>query len=152
MRALTVRHPFALAIVMELKPVENRDGPSVAGQARKLIGQRVAIHASKQIEKPSARNIVTWANATADKLLAECLRTAGHILALATIDRVIEHGDGDPLNDSPWRTRDRFGIVLRDMVWLAAPVPAKGALGFWTLSPDVEAAVLVQERAARGTR
>ena len=43
--AISVRQPFAWAIVAGIKPIENR-GASVAGRFRKLIGQRIAIHAA----------------------------------------------------------------------------------------------------------
>ena len=136
--ALTVQHPWALALALGIKPIENRDWryPSPAS----FIGQRIALHASKVVPR-DARDLVEelvldelWTDETfadLDAVMAELRRTAGCIVAVGTLARVVEHGDGDPLNSDPWRTEARFGLVLTDVVRLAEPVPAKGALGFW---------------------
>jgi hypothetical protein len=147
LRALTVRHPWALAIALGIKDVENRDAPAVAGSARNLAGQRIAIHASKAVPTVPTSQIVgtlaavQMARALCGNTEEEQLRTAGHIIATAVIDRVIFTSDGDPLNRSPWRTADRFAIVLRDVVRLREPVEAKGALGFWRVPEDVAARI-----------
>ncbi len=38
------------------------------------------------------------------------------------------------MNADDWRTDDRYGIVLHDVVKLPKPIPAKGALGLWIWS------------------
>ena len=38
----------------------------------------------------------------------------------------------------------RFAFELRDVRELRVPVPAKGALGFWNVSPELEAAIRAQ--------
>jgi hypothetical protein len=67
-------------------------------------------------------------------------RTAG-ILAVGTLARVVKHGDGDPMNQNPWRAEATFGLVFADVVRLVEPVRATGMLGFWTVPADAAEAV-----------
>ena len=46
--AISIRQPFAEAVVSGAKPIENRSR-SIAGMFRKLIGERVLIHAAKNM-------------------------------------------------------------------------------------------------------
>ncbi len=175
MKALTIQHPWALALALGIKPVENRDWRYPP--PRQIVGQRIALHASKAVPADTT-DILTemladdiWPTtllppeATDEdleqsfeddvhRLAGDCRRTAGCVLAVGTLARVIEHGDGDPLNDSRWRAEARFGLVFTDVVRLAVPVLAKGALGFWDLPPDVQRAVdeqLAKARAEQGS-
>jgi hypothetical protein len=144
MKALTVRHPWALALALGIKPVENRSRPL----GRNAIGQRVAIHASLAVPEDALDVVVAlgdrgvWPATSTDKVRLAMGRTNGRVLAIATLARVIEHGDGDPLNASDWRSAtDRFGLVFTDVVRLVEPVACRGMLGLWTLPPDVQRAV-----------
>jgi hypothetical protein len=156
--ALTVRQPFALALAARAKPVENRDGAGLAAWARRLVGQRIALHASKKVPADLHELVARlvrgghWPSPgmSLDALVAFCHLSAGNVVAVGTLDRVIEHGDGDPLNSSPWRTEDRFGLVFTDVVQPEILVPAKGALGFWRVPVDVAASVADAFRGGRG--
>lgn len=65
------------------------------------------------------------------------------ILRVVTLDRVIEHGDGDPLNDSPWRSQQRFAWVLKDLVSIE-PVSCRGAQKLWMVPEDVKQIVRIR--------
>ncbi len=148
MKAISIRQPWCWLIAEGIKPVENRNGASIAGQARASVGERVAIHASAGFDATAERQTgevlqslgYMEGEPTPEKVaritpvVQAIARGCGHIIATAIIDRVIEHGDGDPLNTNEWRTEDRFGIVWRDVVKVEQ-VPCKGALGLWTV-PD----------------
>jgi hypothetical protein len=54
--AISVRQPWAWAIVAGHKPVENRVA-AVAGRFKRLVGSRIAIHASRSFNKSD------WADA-----------------------------------------------------------------------------------------
>jgi hypothetical protein len=138
--ALTVRHPWALAIANGWKPVENRDSYGLACWARKLVGKRIAIHASKKVPGDCADVVeALYASGLWPALppteREEILATAGTIIAVATLAQVVERGETFAANYSPWRTADRYAFVLSNVVKLPDPVPAKGALGFWRV-PD----------------
>lgn len=140
MRALTVRQPYAAAIAYLGKDIENRDWKLPAG----MLGQRVAIHASKALvfndELQDAWGFVAdqltpeiWAAAAPwfptgkfQDLKAGC----GCILAFATLSACVE------ASESPWFV-GTHGFVLTDIRPLAKPVgPIKGALGFWTIAGE----------------
>lgn len=119
MRALTVCQPYAHLIVLEKKPVENREWST------RYRGPLV-IHAGKSLawmagEKPSPDMAFGAAVGMAD--LVDCL----HI-------NEIEDG----LHDAryPWirdheHTQGTFCLVLENVHRFAIPIPCKGAQGFW---------------------
>lgn len=145
MRALTVRQPWAWAIAVGAKDVENRS--RALGQHRDLI----AIHASLALDwdawwtSNTLRN--AWAkhgdHATLPGPRSHPLLARGAVIAVAQLTDVHVHRGGETC-DSPWALRDQVHLVLADAVQLAQPVPARGALGLWTLPADIEAAVLAQ--------
>lgn len=160
LRALSVRQPWALAIALGMKTVENRvQESSAVSQGRALVGQRIAIHASRT-SATTVRGMLfslwlhrIWTDTTfadLDEAAGECERTTGMIVAAGTLDRIITHGDGDPMNGDRWRTEDACGLVLRDVVRLAKPVACRGMLGFWTV--PVVPADLVRAQLERSTR
>lgn len=143
LRAISVQQPYAWLLVEGIKPVENRVRNAWGSQA----GRWLALHASQELgrDRREARMSATLhalhddGCVTFEEVQALLARLAepesyGHILALVGLDRVIEAGDGDPLNDSAWRTEDRFGLVFShapSVVELPRPVPCKGMLGAW---------------------
>lgn len=155
LKAITIRQPFAFLAAHGIKPVENRNGPSIAGQARKLVGKRLAVHVSEWwnlkafreagYELPQSGRSALADTAVAVRpfdLICSMLKTQrGHIIGTAILGRVIEHGDGDPMNLDPCRTADRFGLVFREQR-LVTPVKCRGALGLWTVPDDVARAVI----------
>lgn len=144
-KALTVRQPWAWAIIHGGKDVENRTR-NIAGSYR----GPVAIHAGKH--RPAG-----WT----DLGFMRALRAAFHIYAPETtplhrgsiigiVDLVDVHRSGissvshycDPWDGcSPWAQRDGYHLVLANPRPLATPIPCKGRLGLWTL-PDETAAAL----------
>lgn len=142
MKALTLIQPWAGLIATGVKRVENRTW----APPELLIGQRFAIHAGSKLDR-----------ATVDDLLEDGLErhelweVRGAVLGVATLDRwVADHvTNGSRSPQSLTRDEMRFyngpiAFVLRDVVALSESVPCKGALGFWTLSADVERSVTKQ--------
>jgi hypothetical protein len=150
--AVSVRHPWALAIARKYKPIENRDKKFWRGD---IVGRRIALHASKEVPESCADDVEglvgrgLWPCEPVSER-AEVFATAGHILAVFTVARVIEHGDGDPMNTSPWRDKSRFAFVIANVVRLETPVFARGALGLWQVPVVTTEAVRTQLRRAEG--
>jgi len=142
MRALTLIQPYGGLIATGIKRVENRTWPAPPS----MLGQRFAIHAGSKVDRETIEDLL-------DEGLTEheLWRMRSAVLAVATLDRVVADRITSGLGSFHSLTRDEacwyngpFGFVLCDIVALPAPVPCKGALGFWTLPSDVERAVREQ--------
>ena len=149
MRAITVRQPWAWAIVHGGKDVENRSR-NIAGAYR----GPVAIHAAMQPDnwwpETAPRDILraVLAGAVAagvDKRDFWYLR--GSLIGVA--DLVAVHY-ADTCFDNPsgpcsrWAVRMHQHLVLANPRPLPEPVRATGHLGLWTLPADIEDEVLRQ--------
>lgn len=117
--ALSVRQPWAWAIVQGLKDVENRSRGALTGPEFKP--KRLAIHASQGMtlaEYEDARGFMA-------SIGIVCPRpdhlVRGAIIGAATVTAVVD------ASDSPWFFGPR-GLVLSDVVKVE-PIPAFGALG-----------------------
>jgi hypothetical protein len=139
MRVLTVKQPWAWAIIHGGKDVENR--------VKSLGPYRgpVAIHAAKG-----------WAAAAVAFLRAlgiippPCL-IRGHIIGVVDLVGVHEWSDdavcyGHEGADgeatcSPWGMPDHHHLVLANPRALARPIPARGMLGLWRPDAEIEAVI-----------
>lgn len=128
MRALTVRQPWAWAIVHAGKDVENRSR-NIAGAYR----GPVAIHAGLA---PATDAQGWWP--LGDFIPSEAWRVRGAIIGVA--DLVDSHRVGAEPRDG-WCSRWSLGsgqhLVLANARPLLDPIPIAGALGLWRLPSDV---------------
>lgn len=168
MRAITVRQPWAWAIVHGGKDVENRSR-NIAGAYRGLV----AIHAGLTIDLDAVDSL-TFRQAWHREFMPETLNPDGggylpslsdvaegddEALPIGAIIGVIDltdvHWSGMecsrgniPCHEyglcSPWSQAYHHHLVTANPRPLTRPVPARGRLGLWTLPADVEAAVLEQ--------
>lgn len=133
MRALTIRQPWADAIVhvddphWGRKTIENRTWPA----PKQHIGTRILIHAAKTGDRKA---VLAGVHPGPD--------ARGAIIGAATLagchyDGVICHLK----NCGPWAFPNAYHWQLTDVIALPKPIPAKGALGFWTPPDDVLEAV-----------
>lgn len=138
MRALTVRQPWAWAIVHGGKNVENRTR-NIAGGYR----GPVAIHAGLQADEPALRDLPArppeWVTAP---------RVFYYGVFLGVVDLVDVHhqvgsGARNDCCDSPWADAWYHGrgslvhLVLANPRPLPEPIPCRGRLGLWTPPADV---------------
>lgn len=139
MKALTVRQPWAWAIVHGGKGVENRSR-NLAGSYR----GPVAIHAGlTEDESAYDDEMIRQALGDCDDgwLLAEQVGTLGAFVGVVDLVDVhqgwwaeFEYG---PVTccPSPWGQSGAWHLMLANPRPLAAPIPARGRLGLWTPEP-----------------
>jgi len=128
MRTLTIRQPWAGAIVHQQKRVENRTWKLPAAHH----GARFLIHAGAQ---PDKNAVIYGPNLDVYKA----------IVGIATITSC--HWSDDGTCCGPWGFENAYHWELADVTALPEPVPAKGALGFWAPSDDIVNAALRQDTA-----
>jgi len=130
--ALSIRQPWAWAILHAGKDVENRSWKL----PRNMIGRRVLIHASAGCTldeyEDGALSIALTCQADMP-LLAELPR--GAIVGAVTLLDCLDPEQ----NVGGWHVAGKYGWRLSDARELPKPVPCKGRLGFWPV-PDVVAA------------
>ena len=121
MRALTIRQPWASLLVAGIKYYEGR----TRAPPKKLLGERIAIHAGKAIDStPLAQEgirLLEYRGIKAPK---------GAIIATAVLARAYR---GHPCLDR-W-TDDSYPWMWRFQHFapVAPPAPCRGQLGFWTV-------------------
>jgi hypothetical protein len=153
-RALSVRQPYAGAIIWMGKDVENRS-------QRMSYRGPLLIHAS--LYEPDAGDFLLVRNtATVPVRWDDARRTRGAILGVVEVAGCHHAADcgGEDRQDgrrlrwrccSPWGMRHQWHIALRDPRPLPEPVPCRGKLGLWRLPDEVEKAVREQlSEVARG--
>ncbi|MEU6572204.1 hypothetical protein [Streptomyces parvulus] len=126
MKALTIRQPWAGAIVHQTKRVENRTWKLPS----RHHGARILIHAGAELDKNA-------------KIYGPNLGVYGAIIGSATITGY--HWSDDGTCCGPWGFASAYHWELSDVTALPEPVPAKGTLGFWTPTTDALDAVLAQQ-------
>lgn len=148
MKALTLTQPWATLVAIGAKRIETRSWPTnfrgqlaihaakgFPGSAKDLCTSRVFCRA---LGWPEAPNPLTqeWLDDNARRMRALPL---GSVVATATMARCVEteliRGYVQPFTDQEEAFGNydpgRFGFLLENVIQLAAPIPAKGALGLW---------------------
>jgi hypothetical protein len=143
-RALTVRQPWAWAIIHGGKDVENRTR-NIAGSYR----GPVAIHAGLTMDAAAIVDpgpILAAASCAADDR-DRFPWYEGRGAIIGVVDLVNVHWDGDLEGgchrpDSSWECSDwallgHHHLVLANPCPLPRPIPYRGRLGLWSLPADV---------------
>jgi len=138
MKVLSVRQPWAWAIIHGGKDVENRNWDT------KFRG-RLAIHAGKQFDISKADFNAFKVGIYGEPWTSMAQRYSGESsvnfcgVQMGGIIGTVEVYDcvRDSLCDSPWKADgdDFYCWLLRDPVALPWPIPMKGQLGLWDV-PD----------------
>jgi hypothetical protein len=134
------------------KRTENR-GRSLASYARKLVGQRIAIHASKKRDEEAfldMRSAVrfpdvdSWFGMQPHELPHATIGAfpLGAIIGVATLERVFAYGDLLSEDEARFYVGgpdgETFGLSFGARQWIEPIANVKGALGFWQLSGEHE--------------
>ena len=139
MKALTVRQPWAWALAMGYKPVENR---TTLWKHRGML----LIHASGApdpwpdgLEHPLVQQAIRHALAFGDPVADTVFRARGAFVGAVTVTdvhRAVENccppGWAEPADGK------KVHMVCADAVVFKEPVPAIGALGLWDVTPEAE--------------
>ena len=134
-RIVSVRHPYAWAILHGKKDVENR-GHSVRHRGPVLI------HAGKACPKryveETLEDLVELDLITADQRpsFAQLRETAGHILGLVDLVAC----EPNPC-DSPWAAIDGFAWRLANPRVLVRPIPYRAMLGLLRCPAEIVAQI-----------
>jgi len=169
MRVLTVRQPWAWAIVHGGKDIENRTR-NLAGTYR----GPVAIHAGRELDHGYDQHLIggavgrlarsTRAGLEHVAQFGGDVRTPGNEITerfgnrgavIGVVDLVGVHRDVDcravgPLDDddprycTPWAMPGHHHLVLANPRPLRRPIPATGRLGLWRPDGDLHAAITAQ--------
>ncbi|MFJ8677168.1 hypothetical protein [Streptomyces sp. NPDC093589] len=132
MKALTIRQPWSGAIAHQSKRVENRTWKL----PQKFVGERVLLHAAAQPDKTAT---VSGPNLDVFGAVIAVIRFTGYHFDTGT----------DPCC-SEWAFPNVYHWTIdHDVTVLPEPVPATGALSFWTPDPHVLAAVDAQTAVAQ---
>jgi len=119
MRALSITQPWATAIVLKGKNVENREWNT------KLLGYFV-IHASQKKDRKKFDLLDKYGIR-----LSPEVTPFGAVVGLAELVGVITK-KGVTRNTKKW-FQGKYGFVLMNVIRLKNPVPARGALNFWRI-------------------
>ena len=129
MKAITLRQPWAWAIINAGKDIENRNWKT-------HFRGRVAIHAAAGMtrgEYDRACEYIRGANRRIRIPTYEELERGAIIGTVEIVDCV--RG-----SDSPWFMGE-YGFVLARPERLQEPIPCKGALSFWNVPQNIEARI-----------
>lgn len=135
MRALTIRQPWADAIALGPKRIENRSWKLPAAHD----GAHILIHAGSQPARLDDDFDPGGAFGRLFLRLRRKIGPRGKVVAVATLTGC--HWSDDGACCGPWGFPGSYHWTLDSVVALDQPVPASGALGFWTPDDDVLAAV-----------
>ena len=120
-RALTVRQPWAWAIMEGRKQLENRT-------TRTHIRERIAIHSSKQLN-PNRKALAAMLEDEATR--QDCMDSPrGTILGTVELVDCIDTSE-EPTFVGP------YGWVLARPRLLNKPIQARGNTGIWRVPPDI---------------
>lgn len=134
MKALSVRQPWAWAILHAGKDVENRDWPE-RYPARRFRG-RILLHASKGCTRREFGDACAWIHETFGVEVPELESLPrGAIVGAVTVADIVDH------SPSEWYVGAEAALLLRDPVALNAPIVCPGALGFFDVPHEVAAEV-----------
>lgn len=154
MKALTLTQPWAGLVASGIKLIENRNRRPPS----KLLGERIAIHASRECRREIWPRIIEIDPSTAldypgpmgpRARLHQLAEITSAVIGIATLVTYVTRADQIAKYTDPDQRRWYFGLVgyvFDDTRILASPVPCRGALGFWTLPTDVESRVQEQLR------
>ena len=133
--ALTVRQPWAWAIVRGLKDVENRSWKP----PRKVMGAYIAIHAGSAVwTEEDIAEVEQLSGVKPPELLS-----FGGIIGLARVANYFQPYSGR--EESPWyEGGEAYGWQLADTFELPEPIACKGALNIWHPPAGVLADVVRQ--------
>lgn len=144
MRALTIWQPWASAIALGFKPVENRDWAPPASSMGELFAIHAAVRVPTEVETLEVATTAAKSRKQWEALPTTSVR--GAVIAVARlvtcIDDEKEDLDALPSDVDRWFV-GRFGWIFREVKQIE-PVVCVGRQGIWRLPLDVYEKVQAQ--------
>ncbi len=132
MKAISVRQPWAWAIIHAGKDVENRS-PATIARWKSLVGQRIAIHASRTMPLPS------WDIAAAFMLDEIGIETpnpedldCGGIIGFVDVVDIVKS------SKSKWFQKGQHALVLANPTPIRRMLPCKGNSSIFNAPNGIE--------------
>lgn len=126
MKCLTIRNPWAWAIIFAGKDVENRSWPT-------RVRGRVAVHVSASMTREDYRFAGEFIAGIAPQLqvpsFTDMQRLLGHIIG------TVEVVDSARASSSTWYMGDHAHVLARPVP--CTPVPYKGRLGYFDIPENL---------------
>jgi hypothetical protein len=130
MKALTIKQPWAWAIMSAGKDIENRNWfTNVRGT--------IAVHSSKKLDVAEVESYKYTVLGNEFFDYPQEVNCLWEDLICGAILGTVEIVDCVKGFNSPWFFGD-YGFVLKNSKRLAEPIPFKGALGFWDIPKEIE--------------
>lgn len=133
MKALTIKQPWAQLIVAAGKDIENRTWSTE-------VRGRVAIHASAKLEPSEVEAACNFMRRFIPRFSSRIFSAAAEKYPVGAIVGTVEIVGCLRQSPSPWFTGP-YGFVLVKPIRLLKPIPCRGALGFWELTPELVARI-----------
>lgn len=138
-RALTLRQPFAWAVIKGFKSVENRG--YLPPQA--MIGQLIAIHAGvARVDDGDC----AWVKSRARTRMPDEL-DVGAIVGLVRLVAAVRGPRSLTRQQRRWYVPGSCAWILDDVIELESPIGCTGQLGFWQIKGRPLRALRAQVRA-----
>lgn len=134
MRALTLKQPWASAIVRLGKDVENRRW----APAGRHLGTRIAVHAGSSMDRASALP----RDGLPSGAIVGSVELVGYVDSRTRASVNLTPEDVDVVLSSAWAEDSPFWWYVRAPLELIEPVPIKGSLGLWTIPQSIENSLL----------
>jgi hypothetical protein len=143
MRVLTVRQPWAWAIVHGGKDVENRTR-NIAGGYRGPVAIHAGLAPFEKGTLAGRRHAELHGGEVDSRIVFGAILGVVDLVDVHTADDIEQTKNQRGLwpTCSRWAERSGHHLVLKDPRPLGEPIPFTGALGLRTLDPGVEALVL----------
>jgi hypothetical protein len=125
LRALSLRQPWAWAILHAGKDIENRKWNT-------RVRGRIALHAAYGMTLEEYQDGCDFINSIKPNIVVPAFEQIirGAIVGLVEITDVVRK------HSSPW-FEGPYGFVVARPQLLAMPIECPGALGFWNVSPEL---------------
>jgi len=120
MKALSIRPPWAWAILHAHKDIENRTWKTNVRGA-------IAVHASQTMTRP----YYEWAVEEIKKIAPRAKVPPYDLMARGAIIGLVDIRDCKEQTDSKWHVAGHYGFVLANPRVLRDPIPCNGRLSFW---------------------
>jgi hypothetical protein len=129
MKAITLRQPWAWAIINAGKDIENRNWKT-------HFRGKVAIHAAVGMTRDEYDRACEYIRGVNRRIRIPAYEELERGAIIGTVEIV----DCVQNSDSPWFMGE-YGFVLERPKGLPRPIPCKGALSFWDVPQHIEARI-----------